>query len=112
MMQNRNPASFITNYLITTHTKGYTMIQFGETTKEEMGHIEAIIKRVRKIDTGYDGLTITMDLTATHLNTPLDFKKLSEADDFNLFHDVFGIRKHLNRQTGNLKDCFLPRCSK
>lgn len=54
----------------------------------------------------------TMDIEAAHCNgCPLDlnlFSLLSEQD-FN--HDTFGIRKHINRSTGVLEDCFVPRCA-
>lgn len=55
-------------------------------------------------------LHVTMDLLATHANgCPLDFTRMKEADDFNLMHDVAGIGNHLNRETGRLENCFLPR---
>ena len=51
-----------------------------------------------------------MDITAVHANgCRLDLDRLLAADDFNFSHDVFGIERHLNRQTGQLEDCFLPR---
>lgn len=54
-----------------------------------------------------------MDLSACHANgNPMDFKALSEANDFEFVHDVWGIRRHLNRKTGELMDCFSPRFSK
>ncbi len=54
-----------------------------------------------------------MDLTACHRNgCPLDLAALAEADDFNFSHDVFGIRRHLNRKTGLLMDFFTPRYTK
>jgi hypothetical protein len=57
-----------------------------------------------------DATDIEMDLLATHANgCPLDFKRLSEADDFNLMHDVSGIARHIDRETGELTNCFLPR---
>lgn len=53
-----------------------------------------------------------MDIPATHLNgCPLKLYNLLEADDFNFAHDVFGIRRHLDRNTGKLEHCFLPRYS-
>lgn len=58
----------------------------------------------------FDGVSIAMDITACHLNgCPLRLMDLLKADDFNFGHDVLGIRKHLNRDTGKLEDCFLPR---
>jgi hypothetical protein len=60
----------------------------------------------------FDGLDINMDITAAHLNgNPLRLEALLAADDFNFVHDVFGIRRHLDRKTGKLGDCFLPRFS-
>jgi hypothetical protein len=53
-----------------------------------------------------------MDLMATHANgCPLDFAKLAGFDDFNLVHDVSGIQRHIDRDTGTLGGCFLPRCA-
>ena len=53
---------------------------------------------------------LIMDLTACHLNgTPLDLDRLLAADDFNFTHDVWGIHRHIDRTTGRLRDCFLPR---
>lgn len=53
-----------------------------------------------------------MDLTACHANgCPLDFDKLSKFDDFNMAHDILLIERHIDRSTGKLGDCFLPRCA-
>ena len=53
-----------------------------------------------------------MDLTACHCNgNPLDLEKLLSAPDGDFGHDVFGIRRHLDRSTGELTQCFVPRCS-
>lgn len=53
-----------------------------------------------------------MDVTATHASgNPLDLNRLLAADDFNFAHDVFGIARHLNRETGQLEDHFSPRFS-
>jgi hypothetical protein len=56
---------------------------------------------------------IMMDLTACHANgCPLDLAGLLAADDSNFIHDVCGINAHLDRRTGKLCDCFLPRFAK
>jgi hypothetical protein len=53
-----------------------------------------------------------MDLTCVHANgNPLRLRELLEADEFNFAHDVFGIREHLDRETGELLDFFSPRFS-
>ncbi|WP_321782379.1 hypothetical protein [Burkholderia pyrrocinia] len=59
-----------------------------------------------------DALELDMDLTACHANgCPMDWQSLSAADDFTLAHDVGGIQRHINRRTGRLENCFLPRCA-
>lgn len=59
------------------------------------------------------GLTVAdimMDIEAAHSNgCPLQLLELSKADDSNFFHDVLGINRHLDRSTGKIGDCFLPR---
>ena len=63
-----------------------------------------------KYDKPYDRMDCHMDITVCHANgCPLRLRELLEADDSNFAHDVFGIRRHLNRETGQLEDCFLPR---
>ena len=58
----------------------------------------------------YSRLQASMDITATHANgTPLKLAELFAADDFSFEHDIFGIRRHLNRITGQLENHFLPR---
>ena len=58
-------------------------------------------------------VAVEMDVIAVNANgCPLDLQKLLDADDFNFAHDVDGIYWHLDRNTGKLKDCFLPRCAR
>lgn len=62
---------------------------------------------------GFRPIDLTMDITATHCNgTPLKLRELLDAPDFDFSHDVFGIMRHINRETGQLEDCFLPRCAR
>ncbi|HDR9163665.1 TPA: hypothetical protein QDB28_004069 [Burkholderia vietnamiensis] len=59
-----------------------------------------------------DMLELHMDLTACHANgCPMEWERLNAADDFTLAHDVGGIQRHINRRTGKLENCFLPRCA-
>lgn len=61
----------------------------------------------------YKKMDASMDLTACHCNgMPLDLDKLAGFDDFNFEHDVFGIRRHINRETGEIGDCFVPRSAR
>lgn len=53
---------------------------------------------------------LLMDLTAVHANgCPLRLRELLDADDFNFNHDVFGIFRAIDRRTGQLRNCFVPR---
>lgn len=57
-----------------------------------------------------DRTHVMMDILATHLNgCPLDLPKLRDASESTLAHDMGGIAKHLDRTTGRLGDCFVPR---
>jgi len=60
-------------------------------------------------ETGEGRKSTLMDLAAVHHRTPLNLEALAVASDFELAHDVGGIRRHLNRRTGELEDCFVPR---
>lgn len=84
------------------------------TTKAEDAIIQKIMERAvklaRKHNVEYEGSDVMMDITACHMNgTPLDLKKLLNADDANFAHDVWGIRRHINRENGKIENCFVPR---
>ncbi|WP_368370240.1 DUF6874 family protein [Acetobacter persici] len=54
--------------------------------------------------------SVIMHLNAVHSNgCRIDFERLVKADDFNLLHDVVGIARHIDPETGRLTQCFLPR---
>jgi len=58
-------------------------------------------------------INLRMDLIATHNNAcRLDLVKLRKASDFDFMHDVLGIGRHINRETGELDNFFWPRCAK
>jgi hypothetical protein len=57
-------------------------------------------------------LDLEMDLTATHCNgRELRLSDLLAAPEFDFVHDVWGIVNHLDRTTGALTRCFVPRYS-
>ena len=84
-------------------------------TKSEHDTILKIADRQRSIMAAMgvrldDKITTVMDLCAVHANgCPLKLSDLLAADEANFAHDVFGIRRHINRDTGQLEDCFVPR---
>lgn len=82
-------------------------------TGEEIDLISKIANRAVKNFHIQDKMNLTMDISATHLNgTPLDLQKFLDFDDSNFMHDIYGIMDNINRRTGELDNCFLPRCSK
>ena len=90
-----------------------TKINF-RTSPQDQKLIEKIAKRAIKLAKAhgidYEIRDALMDITATHANgNPLRLKEMLEADDFNFAHDVFGIRRHMNRETGKLMAMFSPR---
>lgn len=76
-----------------------------------MDRFDALLKRMRL--PARDRTSTLMDLSACHANgCPLDFKRLADFPDFDLLHDVCGISAHIDRRTGKLEDCFIPRSAK
>lgn len=64
---------------------------------------------------GYQRMNLVMDLSAAdgvNGNLPIDWARLLSADDFNFMHDIGGISRHMNRETGELGGCFVPRFTK
>jgi len=83
-----------------------------DVSTSEADTIDKIVDRALAGDKTIDALSLDMDLCATHANgCPMDFAKLLAADNFNFWHDVDGIRRHIDRTTGRLTHCFLPRAS-
>jgi hypothetical protein len=101
--QNRNPK------------RREAMISFKVTADEAklIGKIAArAVKLAQSVGVQYEFLEADMDLSACHANgNPLRLADLLAADDANFGHDVFGIRRYIDRKTGKLTDCFSPRFS-
>lgn len=90
------------------------MISF-ECTRQEHNLIIAIVARAKKefayfaSEPPYDP-ALEMDISATHANgNPLRLAELLAAPQADFAHDIFGIRRHIDRETGRLTDCFQPR---
>lgn len=87
------------------------MLNF-DVSREESEYIRKIALRAMKLPWGNapNLIQLLMDITGTHCNGfPLDLARLLAADDFNFAHDVGGIVRHVNRETGQLMDQFTPR---
>ena len=80
-------------------------------TREE---VDAIVKIAERAGAnGAKRMPFVMDMEAAHSNgCPLDFQKLLSFPDFDFWHDVYGIQACINRETGELENCFLPRCAR
>jgi len=82
------------------------------TSKEEDKLIDIIVNRAAKL-TELDRMTISMDLASCRANgCSLDFQKLLDFDNSSFLHDIYGISKHLDRNTGKIENCFMPRSAK
>lgn len=93
-----------------------TRISFDISDRDEEV-IHEIVKRAVPLYEGYGikttALDVRMDIIATHANgCPLALDKLLAANDFNFLHDIVGIYRHLDRNTGKLENFFSPRFSK
>jgi hypothetical protein len=90
------------------------MIKFAVSRAEE-ALIESIIDRAVASGNCDSPMSTRMDLCAVqNSSTPLDLRRMLDADDFNFAHDLFGIARHLDRRDnsptgGELLNCFLPR---
>jgi hypothetical protein len=74
--------------------------------------VSQIAQRAVREKLTQDVQDVSMDVTATHLNgNPLRLAELLKASLANFGHDITGIHRHLDRNTGKLKDYFSPRYS-
>ncbi len=78
--------------------------------------IAAIMRRFRNelptAAASYDWISLAMDLAVSHNCGHVDLSGLLVAQLADLAHDIGGIVRHLDRETSDLTDCFLPRCRK
>jgi hypothetical protein len=77
----------------------------------EINAADKIVDRYLRLsgESRMNKLIYSMDLYAAHFATPLKLEELAEATDFDLAHDMGGIIRHIDRKTGQLTGCFLPR---
>lgn len=61
----------------------------------------------------FDRLSLMMDLEIAMEQFNLKLNDLLNADDFNFCHDICGIQNHINRETREIENFFVPRfCGK
>lgn len=90
------------------------MVDWSKITEEEKAVIVKIAERFEKDFTpvGYKRINLLMDMEAAHLVCPMDLNALLASDDATFNHDLNGIARHINRTTGELERCFVPRTAR
>jgi len=58
----------------------------------------------------HDSEALRMALLVHDLREPLNLERLAGFPSFDFAHDVYGIAQNLDRLTGRLLNCFVPRC--
>ena len=91
-------------------------IDWSKIGREEMDIISKIADRGIAISQKMGGMDlnktdVTMDISAAHIDCPLNLDEFLNAKDGDFGHDFYGIRRYINRHTGQLGGCFLPRCA-
>jgi len=86
---------------------------FADMTKDQHKIVSKIAERAHKMFKAAgkprDYISIEMDIEAAQKTCPMDLEKLLEFPEYDFKHDVFGIYRHLDRNTGELMNCFCPR---
>ena len=84
------------------------------TTASEIRLCAEIGKRAARLactQPGQKQISTMMDIEACHNGNPLMLAELLNADVWDFAHDVFGIQENIDRTTGKLMNCFVPRYS-
>lgn len=90
------------------------MIDFSTNLEDAVAVLERVSKITGNVYVGKNRMAFLMDILAAdgeNGNRPIDYKRLLAADDFTFIHDVGGICTHMDRTTGLLGGCFIPRCT-
>lgn len=88
------------------------MTQFFTTSIDDQATIVKIADRIMACSSpAYaDKLTAIIDLSLTHaLVCPLDLNRLLAAPENHFLHDIFGIKKHLDREKAVFEPMYRPR---
>jgi hypothetical protein len=89
-------------------------VSFDVSTDDASGINRVIEKAIRlKMIKSTERMHYEMNLCATVAQgCQIDFARMldnDERDNFDFAHDLFGIDRHLDRSTGRLLGCFVPR---
>lgn len=87
------------------------MVDFSKASQGDVDIAKQIAQRAKQMGICDDVIDCAMDITACHMENPLKLQRLLEADNFNFAHDIGGIQRYIDRDTGKLGNRFLPRFS-
>ena len=88
------------------------MINWSKITPDETRKIYDISKRALSYTIlKVNPLEMQMDISAAHIHCKLDLDKFLALEHSDFIHDVCGIRSNMDRETGKLENCFVPRCA-
>lgn len=92
------------------------MIDWSKITKAEFDLIFLICQRyereiVCEKMSGDDWRILLMDMQACHISCPLYLEEMLDMPIADFGHDIGGIRRYMNRETGQLGNCFTPRAA-
>lgn len=83
-------------------------------TPDEKKYLPLVVARAKpmaaEVGRPIDWTSFEMDLVAANRDCGIDWEKLLKADDATFGHDVWGIRRFIDRDTEKLGGNFLPRC--
>ena len=88
------------------------MINWNALTNTDLQLVLKIVARALKMKLilKKEKVDLDMDISAVQIKNKLNLQKLLGFPDFDFAHDVCGMQRHIDRETGELKNCFCPRC--
>ena len=85
------------------------MVNWKDVKKGDTLGAAAVVERAVNEGTCVDPISLQLDLEAVSLSVSMDWEGLLKASEGNFYHDLDGIQRYLNRETGKLENCFFPR---
>lgn len=89
------------------------MYEFKGCSDMDMYFIDRIANRAEELNVDFgedrDDTDLRLDIQCVHETIGLRLEDMLGADDFNFLHDIYGIMDHLDRETGEMLDFFIPR---
>lgn len=79
-------------------------------TSDDMFKVLDVVKRAENMGILQgERITAVLDIEQAHAIYKLRLDELLAADDSNFVHDIIGIQKNIDRDTGEMDQDFLPR---